>query len=283
MRPMNVMLPLVALVLSAGVAGAGGPESDRRGTDSVGVAVELPHTLPPVVPEPRPSAFPLPEHTARYDVFRRGSKVGELNLELRADGNGGYHFSADTRATALLFRILGVAASEEGRFAWENGGILPRHYSQKISRPGRDRFWHADFDWNTMQAEGKSHNGELRVPLRPETLDPLTLRLQLAARLADDGGIARERYEFRVLERDEVEDQAFVHRGDERLSLPLGCVDTARMERERDDDGDRNYYAWHAEAFEWMPVRIRQLRGGEEELDLQLAATSIALGDLDCD
>lgn len=225
-------------------------------------------------------ALPIPEHTARYVVTQRGRPAGYIDVELRRRDDGGYEYTLTTTAMAMLLRLMGVAISEHGRFQWVDGRIRPISYGQAISRPGPDRFWEAEFDWQAMRARGRSHRGALDVALTPGVLDPLTLRLQLAAQLAAADGAAPAEV-FRVLERNRIEAQSFHLRAYEAVPFAAGCLAAARLERLREDD-ERSYYSWHAAQFHWLPVRIQQLRDGREELDMRLSASTLPLATKEC-
>lgn len=262
-----MVLPLVvalmlALVLALGPAGpAGADPAPVAGT-----------------------ALPLPEHTARYAVFRQGSEVGHLDIGLARHEDGSYHYTADTTATNVLLRVVGLALGEQGRFLWA-GRIRPLGYQQMVRRPGRDKHWQARFDWEARRARGDSHRGPIDVAVPADVLDPLAVRLQLAvrlgaARLGEDGAPAPE-YRFHVLERDEVEVQAFVARGRDAVPYGDGCLPATKLERLREGFG-RGDFSWHAEAFHWMPVRILKVRDGEQKMDLRLRHTSLPLSPGPC-
>jgi len=241
---------------------------------AVMAALLLPVSLPAASPGAA-EALPIPEHTARYTVRQRGREAGYLDVQLRGRDDGGYDYTLVTTATSTLLRLLGVAINEQGHFEWQEDRIRPVSYGQLITRPGRNRFWEAEFDWQALRATGRSHRGELDVALVPGVLDPLTLRLQLAIEMSRSGAAAPA-WEFAVLERNQVERQQFLPRARESFRLPGGCLPVLRLERLREDD-DRGYNSWHAEAFHWLPVRIQQLREGVEDLDLQLEQTSLQL------
>lgn len=225
-------------------------------------------------------ALPIPEHTARYAVTQRGRPAGYIDVELRRRDDGSYEYRLTTTATAMLLRLMGVAISEHGHFAWDAGRIRPLSYGQAISRPGPDRFWEAEFDWQAMRARGRSHRGALDVVLTPGVLDPLTLRLQLAVQLAAaDGAVPAD--EFKVLDRNRVEAQHFELGAREAVPFAGGCLAAVRLERRREDD-ERNYNSWHAAQFHWLPVRIQQLHGGREELDMRLSETTVPLATEEC-
>lgn len=231
--------------------------------------------------ETPPAAAPLPEHSARYEVLRRGAKAGEVDIELSRRDDGIWYYSTRTRATAFLARVMGLAAEESAHFIWIDGHVLPLTYHQVARGPGNTRYWQHRFDWDAGKAETLSHEGPMKVDLEPELLDPLTLRLEIAARLM--GTAQRDSdHELRVLERDEVEDQKFLYQGRERLELDAGCFDTVRMLRFRREGSSRNYHSWHAEEFHWMPVRIVQLKDGKEELDIRLVDSSIDMPGAAC-
>lgn len=226
------------------------------------------------------TGLPLPEHTARYAVFRKGTEVGYMDIRLTRHEDGSYRFSAGTTATSTLLRILGLALGEQGRFRWTADGIRPLSYEQTVRRPGRDKHWEARFDWASLRVRGDSHRGPIDVALSAGVLDPLTVRLQLAVRLGADGSPAPA-YRFQVLERDELEVQTFVRRGRDHVPYGDGCLPAVRMERLRDGAG-RGDFSWHAEVFHWMPVRILQVRDGEPTMDLRLRRTSESLGSGSC-
>lgn len=229
----------------------------------------------------QPAAMPLPEHHARYEVLRRGAKVGEVDIELSRSDDGIWLYDTKTRATALRARMLGLAAEESAHFVWHNGHVLPLTYRQVSRGPGRSRYWQHRLNWEAGISEAITHEGPLEVGLEPSLLDPLTLRLQMAVHLADPA-LRETDQEFRVLERNEVEDQQFLFQGRERLELDAICFETVRMLRFRKEGSSRNYHSWHAAEFHWMPVRIVQLKDGREELDIRLIETSINIPEDAC-
>ncbi len=225
-------------------------------------------------------ALPLPPHTARYEVNRRGTRMGIVEVELSIGDDGLYRYSSETRATHFLARMLGVGATERGSFDWNNGRIRPQFYEQIIVRPGPDRYWHANFNWEDAQARGEGHKGEFVTALEAGSVDPLTQRLQMAIWLQDSAA-DRETFEFRVLDRDELETQVFVRREEVELELDLGCVTAVHFET-LDDDPERADHAWHSPQFHWLPVRWLQVRDGQEQVDVKLLSTSLVLGAGDC-
>jgi hypothetical protein len=225
--------------------------------------------------------LPLPPHSATYEVLRRGTKLGTLEIELWLDNGGVYEYRAETSATHFMARMLGIGASERGRFLWQNGAIQPIFYEQHINRPGPDRYWHANFDWVDLVATGRSHRGQFSTQLEPDTVDPLTQRLQLAVWL-NDPDAQRDEYEFWVIDRDELERQVFVRREEFTFEFDVGCVQAVHFEQQEDDPA-RGDHSWVAPALYWLPVRWQQIREGREQLEVRLSSTTLPLDDHACD
>lgn len=227
-------------------------------------------------PDPLGEQAPLPAHSAVYDVIRRGSKIGEIHVSLEVDERGIWLFDTETVATARMARILRVSAEESAHFMWEGDQIRMLTYRQVARGPTRSRFWQHELDWNAGVSNTHTYEGDHVIELEPALVDPLTLRLQLAVLLADPEKRGSD-FSFRVLERDEIEDQQFLFQDHERLELDIGCFDTVRMQRFRREGSSRNYDSWHSESFHWLPLRLVQTQDGREELDVRLTETSLGL------
>lgn len=224
----------------------------------------------------QPAQVPVPAHDAVYEVLRRGSKIGEVHVSLSQDDQGIWLFDTETVATARLARLLRVSAEESAHFVWRNGQVVMLTYRQVARAPTRTRYWQHEADWEAGISRTQTYEDDLEIELEDQVIDPLTLRLQVAAELADPANRGKDLH-FRVLERDEVEDQHFFYQDQETVKVPAGCFDSIRMQRFRREGSSRNYDSWHAEAFHWLPLRILQTKDGDPELDIRLLSTSIAL------
>ena len=227
---------------------------------------------------------PLPAHSAVYEVLRRGSKIGEVHVELSRNEQGVWFFDTETVATSRLARLVGASAEESAHFVWNGERIQMLTYRQVSRAATRTRFWQHEIDWSGNVSRTTTYEGDHVIELEPDVVDPLTLRLQLAVILADPERRQSD-HDFRVLERDEIEDQQFLYQDHEILETDLGCFETVRMQRFRREGSSRNYDSWHAESFYWMPLRILQTKDEREELDIRLIETDLELtpvSDPDC-
>lgn len=226
--------------------------------------------------------FAIPAHTARYQVYRRGREIGVIHTELSRRDDGIWHFATETEATVAMARILGLSAEESAHFLWRDGAILPLTY-HKVSRgPTGSRYWQHRLDWDAGLSESRNHDGDLEIELETGVLDPLTLRLEVAMRLHDPDARGRD-HAVRVIERDEIEDQEIRYRARETIQVPAGCFESLRMYRFRREGSSRNYDAWFARDYHWLPVRVVHYQDDRPELDIQLAEFSDMPGiDTEC-
>jgi len=236
---------------------------------------------PVIAEEESRNAAPLPPHTATYEVLRRGTKIGEIHVSLSQLDNGVWYYSTETEATHRLARLLRLSGEESAHFVWRDNRVLMLTYHQVLRTPRGTDFWQHRIDWEEGVARTKSSEGEFVHDTRPDMVDPLSLRLQLAVNLQDPEERIADHH-FILLDEDELDDESFVYGGKDQLEIPAGCFESIYLERVQRPDSVRTNTSWHSESFHWMPLRILQTRKGREELDVRLLDTSIDLGDVEC-
>jgi len=205
---------------------------------------------------------PFAPFEATYSVQRGSSEIGKMQVDLRRRDDGLWHFSMESEATAWYVRMLGISTTESAWFQWSGNGVVPLTYHHVSRKPGSDRFWQHRYDWQEMQTETDTHEGDRIIALTAGVVDPLTLRLDAVTRLTEQAPDF-ESFELSVLERDEIESQQYRHVGKETLKINDRCFQTAVFKRFRKTGSSRNYTAWHAESLGWMPVRIRHEDDGK--------------------
>jgi len=198
---------------------------------------------------------PFQAHTATYAVTRGSSGIGQVQVELDQRDDGLWHYSIESRATAWYIKMLGISTTETSWVQWYQDTVLPLTYRHVSREPGSDRFWQHQYDWQAMQTETRTHEGEMNVALETGVVDPLSLRLAAVARISEQAPDF-ESFTMQVLERDTIEQQEYRYSGMETLEIDGRCYRTAVFKRFRKAGSSRNYTAWHAESLDWMPVRI---------------------------
>lgn len=227
------------------------------------------------------SAFPIPAHRTVHEVLRNGSKVGEVHSTLSQDERGIWFFETDTVATSTLARMLRLSAEESAHFLWREDHVLPLTYRNISRAPLRTRFWQHELHWDEHVSESVTHQGELRIPLEDGLLDPLTLRLQVSAWLHEPERRGQN-FEFRVLERDQIETQRVDDLGAETIEVNGQCYETRKLRRFRREGSSRNYLMWLAPAQHWLPVRI-ELGDEDDDIVLRLIESSLPVAGQNCD
>jgi len=232
---------------------------------------------------------PIPAHEAIYVVRYNGKIIGEIDFVLEPANEQVWHIRTQTRATSFLAKTLGSAITEAAHFVWQSTDdtfeILPLTYHQVSREPFRTRFWQHRFDWEDMRSETLTHEGSQVITLKENLMDPLTLRLALAARLMDTPQPSLSKDEplrFLVLDRDDIEDQQMQYLGPETVDVPAGCFSTLHFYRFRKEGSSRNYDAWVSESNSWLPVKVRQQDGGRK-ITMELKHSDLLKSTEGCD
>lgn len=205
---------------------------------------------------------PFEPHTASYAVTRGNSGIGQVKVELDQRDDGLWHYSIESQATAWYIKMLGISTTETSWIQWYQDSVLPLTYQHVSREPGSDRFWQHRYDWQAMQTETRTHEGEMNVALETGVVDPLSLRLAAVARISEQAPDF-ETFTVQVLERDKIEQQEYRYSGMEMLEIDGRCYRTAVFKRFRKEGSSRNYTAWHAASLDWMPVRITHADDGK--------------------
>jgi len=198
---------------------------------------------------------PFQPYQATYTVTRGTSEIGRVDVELSQREDGLWHYVIESRATAWYIKMLGISTTEKSWSQWYQERVLPLTYQHVSREPGSDRFWQHSYDWQEMQTDTRTHEGDFAVSLKSGVVDPLSLRLAAVVRIAEQAPDF-ESFMVPVLERDEIEQQEYRFIDMEMLEIDGRCYRTAVFKRFRKQGSSRNYTVWHADSLDWMPVRI---------------------------
>jgi len=224
---------------------------------------------------------PIPAHHSTYVVLYNGKPVGEIEFILEKANESVWYVKTETRATSFLAKTLGSEVTEASHFYWQNQAgrdqLIPLTYHHVSREPLRTRFWQHHYDWENESTQTITHQGEQTIQIHPGILDPLTLRLQLAADLANSDGNNTPTLEDRnywVLDRDDVESQRIEARVSETVEVPAGCFDALKFYRFRKEGSSRNYDLWVSQALAWLPVKM-VYQEGNREIQFELISSDL--------
>jgi hypothetical protein len=227
---------------SAGAAESGSPRASGPTVTASAFAV-----TPLRAERPMP-----PQGTIHFDLFYGAHRflVGRSQLSWEiADGRYRLASSGKTVGLGALFYPLGMSSDSAGRIT--AAGFEPEFFRlDRTSRKGEKQFRVA-FDRDAGVARFSDAEGVREVPLRPSSLDILSLICQLSVARLEPGPMQLNLTNGRKLDTYEVEVGA-----QEVVETPMGDLRTLYVKQLR-KPGDEGIEVWLAVDFAYLPVRLR--------------------------
>jgi hypothetical protein len=252
-------LPTVTDPLGTAAAGA---ESSEPGTQPATVAESTPASPSasppqPVADEPAVTALrmerPLaPQGAIQFDIYFGANRflVGHSELSWRiADDRYRLATNGKTIGLAALFYPFGMSSTSEGRVT--AAGFEPDFFRlDQTGRKGEKQF-RVEFDRAAGIARFTDPSGVRDVPLRPSTLDILSLVCQLSVAKLEPGPLRLNLTNGRKLDTYDVEVGP-----QEIVETPMGDLRAVYVKQVR-KPGDEGIEVWLAVDFAYLPVRMR--------------------------
>jgi hypothetical protein len=207
---------------------------------------------------------------ARYSIYRNGKLTGRMEVELhRKDQRWSLRSSGS--GTHGLARLLGARDTEEVHGRVQDGRLRPERYRRHTLVAGLDDVWDVGFDWSQRRVS-ITHNDKdpLFLDMVGESLDPLTLKLEMRRRMAEQSSDLH----FQMVEEDEIDEQNFRVLPAERLETSLGCLLTLPVEKIR-HDSPRYTRAWHAPQLDFIEVRMEHGKIGGNHLEMRITELAV--------
>lgn len=207
-------------------------------------------------------AAPLPAFTARYQLLKDGSPIGEATMTLSSSGNDTWTFVTDSKGTSGLAAMLGANARETSTFRWKGDNPEGLSYDYSMDAAFKHKQRNVKFDWagNTIVVNDK---GEHRFAARPGTIERHTVVLAIAAGLKD----GKHEFALPVAVRDRIQTQQFAVKGSGAISVPAGSYPDA-MHVVRTDSGG-GFDGWFAPGKLPVPVEVSQHDNGDFTMKLE--------------
>jgi hypothetical protein len=206
-------------------------------------------------------AAPLPAFTARYQLLKDGSPIGEATMTLSSSGDNTWTFVTDSQGTSGMAAMLGVNARETSKLRWK--GDMPEglSYDYSMDAAFKHKQRNVRFDWssNTIVVNDK---GEHRFSAQPGAIERHTVVLALAA------GLKNGKHEFAlpVAVRDRIQTQQFAVKGTGTVSVPAGNYSDA-VQVVRTDGG--GFDGWFVPGKLPVPVEVSQHDNGDFTMKLE--------------
>jgi hypothetical protein len=167
---------------------------------------------------------------------------------------GGNRYEVYFGASAMVGDV-----TEISEFEWNPHEQLarPQHYFYTRTGLGKNRREDLQFDWTNNQVTSSARKTTEALDPAKKIQDSLSYQIQLRQDLmagknnlvyAITNGKKTKQYRFEVV-------------GEETLDTPLGKVATLKVRR-KEDNGDREIYAWFAKDFQYLLIRLQQEENG---------------------
>jgi hypothetical protein len=235
------------------------PGSAAESSGSAESAAAAPAASAPRLVESESGTTPLraerpiaPEGTIQFELYYGAHRflVGrsELSWEI-ADGRYRLTTSGKTIGLAALFYPFGMSSTSAGRIT--AAGFEPEFFRvDRTSRNGEKQF-RVEFDRSAGVARFTDAEGVRETPLRPSSLDILSLVCQLSVARLEPGSMQLSLTNGRKLDTYEVEVGQ-----QEVVETPMGDLRALYVKQVR-KPGDESIEVWLAVDFAYLPVRMR--------------------------
>ncbi len=147
--------------------------------------------------------------------------------------------------------------TETSIFDWpEPDSLRPLAYSYERTGLGRNRSAKLGFNWDTNKVTNNVQNKPWYMSIAPGIKDKLNFQVQLQHDLI----AGKKDLAYGIADGGKMKHYIFTLEGSERLSTPLGDIDTIKVKRSR-KDSERVTYAWMAPEYAYLLVRMQQEKG----------------------
>ncbi len=199
---------------------------------------------------------------AVYTVTRDGSAVGDATYTLNANPDGTWTLASETRGTSGMARMLGLNVREESVFRWKDDSARGVRYDYVQDTSFKSKKRHIEFDDASQQVhvrEGKDHfDYAVGSGAMDRSSVPLVVGMALMRGTKD--------ITLPVAVQDRVQQQRYVVKGSESVTVPLGTFKASLVERTDADGKGRSWYAPNLP----LPIRAEKLQGDGSTIVLEL-------------
>jgi hypothetical protein len=214
------------------------------------------------------AAAPAP-FSARYEVIRNGSRLGEATIRFTALGGGHYQLQTNTTGTEGLAALAGAAVEERSVINWrgDQPETIDYDFVQKVGWKTRER--HVRVDAGNKSIDNQDKDRHYFPPYRPGVLDrhAITIALMQDVALGKKGDRS-----YLVPDKDQLEPWRYRIDAVTTLQTALGPQRVQRVDRIRDDGSGRTTTVWLGVEHGFVPLRILQSEPNGETIEMRIVS-----------
>jgi len=222
-------------------------------------------------PCPDSSAIEILPYKASYELMREGKKAGHATRELKQIDRNNWQLSMNSKAS--LFFVT-FSYQQQSNFSWVNNKPRPDSFLQTDKNSFKAAvIQQQTFDWLTMLEDGSYKKQKWQLKVTPDIQDRqlslLSLRLDLLQQDYTKG--QQKTFQYSVSYKGEVSDESYQFVAEESITTPAGIFETHKYQKTHDNKSRVSYF-WLAKKLKYLPIRIQQLKDGEEQANMLLTA-----------
>ena len=214
------------------------------------------------------AAAPAP-FSARYEVLRNGSRLGEATISFTALDGGRYQLLSQTKGTEGLAALTGAQVEERSILSWrdDHPETISYDYTQKLGWKSREKHLRVDAGSQRIESDDKDHH--YTPPYRVGVLDrhALTVAMMQDLALGKTGDLV-----YQVPDKDSMESWRYRSGARSTLQTALGSQRVLRVDRIRDDASGRTTTSWLAADRGFIPLRMLQTESNGETIELRITS-----------
>lgn len=207
-------------------------------------------------------------YTARYEARAMGMRTSAYRT-LEAVDNNRFRLNHGLSVSVLGANLITVNESTE--FLWQSQGAVPQQYHYQQSGVRR-RDEQVDFDWAQSVAAIKRDDREQTQALNASMQDNLSFSAQMSADFLNQPDLRAtdSLLTYQILDARRLEHHQYRVIGEERISTPMGELDTLKLERVRDSDSSRSTVIWLSTQHQFILAKFLQNESGGSDMELTL-------------
>jgi hypothetical protein len=208
---------------------------------------------------------------ADYELYRNGKLMGSSKITLTRTRKG-YQFETFSQSEGGWASLVGGAEIKEtSEFALVNDKFQSQlyRYQQSVSLKKRKR--DISFDWTKNAAREDDGDNVVSYLLSPGALDRNLVVLALAEDLKNKTPVLAHAVAYKG----EATMWTFKNAGAQTVATKMGNISAVKVDRVRDNKG-RSTASWHAEKYDYLPVKIEQIEPDGERIEMRIKAIAIS-------
>lgn len=195
-------------------------------------------------------------YTARYELTRNGTQIGELVQQLTELDDGTLQFDSTTVPRGLLATLLSATIEERSTLERHKDRLRPLRYHHRRRGVGAERRIDIVFEWPKMRVRNVIDGDPWTMTVPAGTFDKHAVLLAVIEDLA--GGTLQD--DYAIADGGMLKRYRFVLDGRETVDTPAGRFETVIVRRRRDARTHGTDF-WHAPQLGHLPVRIERTSG----------------------